>query len=354
MSLEPYSEGLSNDVKLALKALSQIKEQENLSFLQASLLERKAFKSHRRLRDEQSLRKKRLFRRLWLVRDLAVCLYMTIAFFEVPSWCKVTLFTFDCRTRGHQVPWSNIPKLHNTGSRCIELSCLLIILALHTLRRSFTINSSTSSLRNVSMWVLSLAAVGDILHSLVAGQQLLYAQYLRPLIFMIVIRAVRESMMSIARTVKAAFGIFVLITLHIIFFALVGMILFAGSAEGVAYFDSVQISLWNMVIMLTTTNYPDMMMPAYHNNRLYAFYFVTFYLIGLFFLYKLVLASFYNNYRLLIERQAKKFAKEQQSYVYPTFLKLDPRDEGFITKDRFSELVKLLRTWDLMRSLNEL
>jgi hypothetical protein len=150
-------------------------------------------------------------------------------------------------------------------------------------------------------------------------------------------------MMSIARTVKAAFGIFVLIALHIIFFAMVGMILFAGSAEGIAYYDTMQTSLWNMVILLTTTNFPDMMLPAYCNNRLYALYFVIFYLLGLFFLYKLVLATFYNNYRLLIEKQAERFVREQQSYVYPTFLQLDPGDEGFISKDRFSELVQLLK-----------
>ena len=53
---------------------------------------------------------------------------------------------------------------------------------------------------------------------------------------------------------------------------------------------------WNLFILLTTANYPDVMMPAYSTNRLSSIFFVVFLCFGLFFLMNVALAVIYNNF----------------------------------------------------------
>ena len=62
---------------------------------------------------------------------------------------------------------------------------------------------------------------------------------------------------------KDALSVILLIILHILFFGWMGTILFANSAEEEAYFNGLDNAFWYMLVLLTTANYPDVMMPAY-------------------------------------------------------------------------------------------
>lgn len=344
MNFEMAKVDLSQDVKQALIAMAYVSEHQDIALLQTALRLRKTFKSKGRLKNkDQSHRLKIIYRKLLVFRGLIVFTYMSLAFFEVPSWCRIDFYSYDCTTHGHTVPWSNIPKLNNTGTRAIELFCIVFLLALNTFRSTFTQQTRTRWLRDVFLWSCSLAASADILYSFITASSLMYAQFIRPVIFLMVIRSVRESMMSILRTIKATAGIILLVALHIIIFAWAGLVLFFGTAEGTAYFKDIRTSLWNMLIALTTTNFPDLMLPAYYSSRFYALFFVAFYLIGLFFLYKLVLASFYSNYRQQIENLAKKFVDVQNKFLLDAFKLLDNDNLGYIPKEKFNELIIILK-----------
>ena len=48
-------------------------------------------------------------------------------------------------------------------------------------------------------------------------------------------------------------------------------------------------ALWSLVVLLTTANFPDVMMPAYTASRLAVVYFATFEIVGNWFLLNMVL-----------------------------------------------------------------
>jgi len=69
-----------------------------------------------------------------------------------------------------------------------------------------------------------------------------------------------------------------------------------------------------MLVLLTTTNYPDIALPAYTVNRFYGLFFSVYLIIGFFLFMSMLLAIFYSNFKTRYE--AKLDAGEQQRSDY--------------------------------------
>lgn len=93
------------------------------------------------------------------------------------------------------------------------------------------------------------------------------------------------------------------IGVYILYFSWMGQRLFSGTLEGVQYFSSFGDSVFNMMVLMTTCNHPDIMLPAYQISRVNAIFFVTYLVVGLFLLMNLLLAIFYSNFKLRFEER---------------------------------------------------
>ena len=89
----------------------------------------------------------------------------------------------------------------------------------------------------------------------------------------------------------------IFIAVFIIYFSWIGMRLFKGSIEGITYYDTFGDATFNMLVLLTTSNYPDVMLPAYRENRVASIFFIVYLIFGLFLFMNLLLAIFYSNYK---------------------------------------------------------
>ena len=67
------------------------------------------------------------------------------------------------------------------------------------------------------------------------------------------------------------------------------------------YFDSIPKTMFNVYVLFTTSNFPDIMIPFWKVHNLSAFYFIGFLIIGLYMLLNLMLAVFYNSYKTRVE-----------------------------------------------------
>ena len=92
----------------------------------------------------------------------------------------------------------------------------------------------------------------------------------------------------------------VLIFAYLITAALLGHTLFGGELlynDPEKYFADIPTTIFNVYVLFTTSNFPDILFPFWKVHNLSAIYFMGFLLIGLYLLLNLMLAVFYNSYK---------------------------------------------------------
>lgn len=56
-------------------------------------------------------------------------------------------------------------------------------------------------------------------------------------------------------------------------------------------------TMFNMIVLMTTSNYPDVMLPAYQANRAMCVFFIIYLFVGLFVIMNLLLAIIFNIFK---------------------------------------------------------
>uniref|UniRef100_U6DUX5 Two pore channel protein 2 n=2 Tax=Neovison vison TaxID=452646 RepID=U6DUX5_NEOVI len=113
----------------------------------------------------------------------------------------------------------------------------------------------------------------------------------------------KKTLKCIRSSLPEMASVLLLLALHLCVFTMSGMLLFTGEKgdgqdrERLIYFRNLPEALTSLLVLLTTANNPDVMIPAYSKNRAYAIFFIVFTLIGSLFLMNLLTAIIYNQFR---------------------------------------------------------
>ncbi|XP_077913805.1 two pore channel protein 2 isoform X15 [Halichoerus grypus] len=145
-------------------------------------------------------------------------------------------------------------------------------------------------------WIVSL--------SLVCQEPLRIRRLLRPFFLMQNSSLMKKTLKCIRSSLPEMASVLLLLLVHLCVFTMFGMLLFTGKKQGdgqdrerLMYFHNLPEALTSLLVLLTTTNNPDVMTPAYSKNRAYAIFFIVFTLIGSLFLMNLLTAIIYNQFR---------------------------------------------------------
>ncbi|PNJ38899.1 TPCN2 isoform 8 [Pongo abelii] len=229
--------------------------------------------------------------------SFTIFLILFLAFIETPSSLTSTA---DVRYRA--ASWE--PPCGLTES--VEVLCLLVFAAdlsvkgylfgwAHFQKNLWLLGYLVVLVVSLVDWTVSL--------SLVCHEPLRIRRLLRPFFLLQNSSMMKKTLKCIRWSLPEMASVGLLLAIHLCLFTMFGMLLFAGGKddeqdrERLTYFQNLPESLTSLLVLLTTANNPDVMIPAYSKNRAYAIFFIVFTVIGSLFLMNLLTAIIYSQFR---------------------------------------------------------
>ncbi|XP_037502999.1 two pore channel protein 1 [Rhipicephalus sanguineus] len=157
----------------------------------------------------------------------------------------------------------------------------------------------------------------------VAARQATHFRILRALrpIFLIdnhYLGGVRRLTRQILQSLPPVFDMLVILFFFMTVFAILGYHIFSF-VDNQPYFSTLYDSLVNLFVLLTTSNFPDVMIPYYANSKWAALFFVVFLLVHLYFLMNLVLAVVYERFSSLEKDKFRKLLLHRRKACHQAF-----------------------------------
>lgn len=122
------------------------------------------------------------------------------------------------------------------------------------------------------------------------------------------LRGVRRFLRLILKSMPPILDIIGLMMFIIIIYSIYGFYLLGpdSSDSGSPYFRTLTSSFINLFVLLTTANFPDIMMPFYAEDARYSLFFISYLVINLYFFMNLTLTVVYNTFTEIEDRTFKK------------------------------------------------
>ena len=92
-----------------------------------------------------------------------------------------------------------------------------------------------------------------------------------------------------------------------------------------------------MLILITTANFPDVMMPAYDTKSIYSLYFIIYLMFGLFILMNILLANVYLKFMSRFENLAQNYSEKRISMVKSLLERYSTEGSDFLARKQAEE-----------------
>uniref|UniRef100_A0A452R3L2 Ion transport domain-containing protein n=1 Tax=Ursus americanus TaxID=9643 RepID=A0A452R3L2_URSAM len=161
-------------------------------------------------------------------------------------------------------------------------------------------------------------------------------------------RQIRRTFRSIRNTLPDILYVFLLFVFSVLIFSLMALKLFGDrglqTVEGLPYFTNILDIAFELYVLVTTANSPDVMMPAYNFNWWYSLYFITYIIINTYIFMSVFLAVVYNNYRKHLKNEIRKLAYLKRHKMIEAFniLKVKVGTEFVVTEARWKQLARIV------------
>ncbi|OXB74297.1 UNVERIFIED_CONTAM: hypothetical protein H355_006826 [Colinus virginianus] len=172
-------------------------------------------------------------------------------------------------------------------------------------------------------------------------------------------RQIRRAFRSIRNTLPEITYVFLLFMFSLLMFSLMALKLFSErnlqTAEGLPYFRDYLEIVFDLYVLVTTANSPDVMMPAFDFSSWYALFFIAFVIINTYIFMSLFLAVVYNNYKKHLKNEIRTLAYMKRRKMIEAFnlLKEEEGTQFVVREAKWKQLVKLVAP-DISNSHREL
>ncbi|KAJ0113081.1 hypothetical protein Patl1_02249 [Pistacia atlantica] len=280
------------------------------------------------------------FEFIWSLNYFAL---IVLNFLEKPLWCSKSSLTYSCTDRDYYY-LGQLPYLSGTESLIYE-GITLIVLVIHTF---FPISFEGSQV----YWKNPLTRLKVMCLLILVADLLVYVLYLSPVafdslplriapyirvaFFTLNIRELRDSIFVLAGMLGMYLNVLALGLLFLLIASWVAYVMFEDTQQGKTVFTSYGTTLYKMLILFTTSNNPDVWIPAYKTSRWYCIFFVLYILLGVYFVTNLILAVVYDSFKGQLAKQVSDMDRMRKSILGKAFNLID-KDVLFSMLNRMSD-----------------
>eukprot|EP01104_Vermistella_antarctica_P020041 TRINITY_DN828_c0_g1_i8.p1 TRINITY_DN828_c0_g1~~TRINITY_DN828_c0_g1_i8.p1 ORF type:complete len:991 (-),score=211.04 TRINITY_DN828_c0_g1_i8:89-3061(-) len=224
---------------------------------------------------------------------------------------------------------------------CLMIYCLNLLLNFKAVHRNFFFVRS-------KYWLLFFCIVATLVDIVVCWvffepSTFRWSRLLRPYFMVYMSDPIRMAVNNIRKIILDFIEMMVFISVIIVLFAIFMVTMFEGSGEASVEFPNYYMGFVNLYALMTTVNFPDIMMPIYIQYRLSPAIFIVFLMLTTFFAMNILLAIMYNTYRRTITDEYSVVLQHERENVATAFALLDPNKTGEVPENHVRYLVKSLR-----------
>uniref|UniRef100_A0A8C2ZJ13 Voltage-dependent calcium channel protein TPC1 n=1 Tax=Cyclopterus lumpus TaxID=8103 RepID=A0A8C2ZJ13_CYCLU len=155
--------------------------------------------------------------------------------------------------------------------------------------------------------------------------------------------AVRRNLRQIFQSLPPFIDILLLLLFFMVIFAILGFCLFSPNTAD-PYFSTLENSLVSLFVLVTTANFPDVMMPAYSKNRWSCVFFIVYLSIELYFIMNLLLAVVFDTFNDVEKMKFKSLLLHKRSAIDHAFQLLVSRQRPMgVSLKQFDGLMRFYR-----------
>ncbi|KAG4981251.1 hypothetical protein JHK85_035209 [Glycine max] len=259
-----------------------------------------------------------IFTKCNLIWSLSYFALIVLNFLEKPLWCK-KLTTNSCNDREYFF-LGQLPYLTDAECLIYEVFSLLVLVA------------------DVMLYALFLSPLAfDFLPFRIAP-------YIRVVLFVLNIRELRETIIILVGMLDTYLNVLALWLLFLLFASWVAYVFFEDTIQGKTVFTSYGTTLYQLFLLFTTSNNPDVWVPAYKSSRWYCLFFILFVLVGVYFVTNLILAVVYDSFKSELVKQVFEKDCLRRNVLDKAFDLLDTHKVSSLNKNQcirlFEELNK--------------
>ncbi|CAK7324001.1 unnamed protein product [Dovyalis caffra] len=133
--------------------------------------------------------------------------------------------------------------------------------------------------------------------------------------------------------------------LFLLFSSWLAYVIFEDTQQGKMIFTSYGTTLYQMLVLFTTSNNPDVWIPAYKASRWYSLFFVLYVLIGVYFVTNLVLAVVYDSFKDQLVKQVSDMDRMRKRVLMKAFNLIDKDKAGYLNKEQCIHLFVALNKY---------
>uniref|UniRef100_A0A8C5LRM9 Voltage-dependent calcium channel protein TPC1 n=1 Tax=Leptobrachium leishanense TaxID=445787 RepID=A0A8C5LRM9_9ANUR len=155
--------------------------------------------------------------------------------------------------------------------------------------------------------------------------------------------AVRRNLRQIFQSLPPFIDILILLLFFMVIFAILGFYLFSPNLTD-PYFSTLENSLVNLFVLLTTANFPDVMMPAYSLNPWSCIFFIVYLSIELYFIINLLLAVVFDTFNDIEKKKFKSLLLHKRTAMQHSYqLLLNSQASPGISFRHFDGMMKFYK-----------